>query len=318
MVEIVAHKDHSYVLANYPDSNLGLFTIFADSSKEYVPGTKIKTIRKGLVKKVDGQWIIVKEPVIVFGEITQELKEEYGNKSKDNSKEISVLKTKLADIYKKYDAIISPLLEQVKPFITLTEEEADWLYDNLKLITKTYNSDYLANSADIELKEPLIIGDTKVTHIEPDPGDESSIIFERPSGKWMVKISEKNGEQRLTLSQWRDANVKGEFSFYGTNDSRANDLKNIEKAGLMSLINSIYKDTNVPYPDSRLEAFELRNSLQQKYNLKRSYKDIINELKQPVTNTTADAIDKNFDTIIQQLENSGLFENSQKQFKQCK
>jgi hypothetical protein len=207
----------------------------------------------------------------------------------------------LADIYKRYDKIISPLLEQVKPFITLTEEEANWLYDNLKLITKTYKSYNIAESEDTELKEPLIIGDTKVTHIEPDAGGSPTIIFERPSGKWMVKISEKNGKQRLDLYQWRDANVKGEFSFYTTDESTGNDLENIKKSGLMSLINSIYKDTNVPYPSSRLEAFELRNSLQQKYNLKRSYKDIINELKQPATNTTADAIDKNFDTIIEQL-----------------
>jgi hypothetical protein len=184
----------------------------------------------------------------------------------------------------------------VKVNSVLTEEEADWLYDNLKLITKTYNSDYLANSIETELKEPLIIGDTIVTHIEPEAGGKSSIIFERPSGKWMIQISEKNEKKRIDLYQWRDANVKGEFSFYTTNNSTANDLKNIEKAGLLPLIEEIYKDTNVPYPGSRVKAFELSNSLQQKYGLKRSYKDIVNELKpttQPTTSVETEVPESN-------------------------
>jgi hypothetical protein len=200
--------------------------------------------------------------------------------------------------------VISEIDNQISNTVVntkLTKEEADWLYDNLKLITKTYKSYNLAESVDTELKKPLIIGDTKVTHIKPDAGGSSSIIFERPSGKWMVKISEKNGKQRLDLYQWKDVNVKGEFSFYATNESTGNDLKNIEKAGLLSLINDIYKDTNVPYPGSREAAFELSNSLQQKYNLKRSYKDIINELKQPTTNTIVSAIEENFNIIIAQL-----------------
>jgi hypothetical protein len=50
------------------------------------------------------------------------------------------------------------------------------------------------------------------------------------------------------------------------------------------------------------------------------YNKIISPLLEQLeaSKPTENAIDKNFDTIIQQLENSGLFENSQKQFKQCK
>ena len=167
----------------------------------------------------------------------------------------------------------------------LTQEEADWLMNNLRQITEKYKSSTLAGSKDIELKTPIIIGKTKVTHIDPEAGGTPSIIFERPSGKWMIKIREKNNKMYLELFQWRDANVKGEFSFYVTDDSTGNDLENIKKSGLFDLATQLYNDTNIPDPGTRLGQFETANSLQQKYGLKRTYKDIINELKvtQPST-----------------------------------
>jgi hypothetical protein len=142
MIEIVANEQYSLVLATHSDY-ITVFADWGDSKNNFVKGTKIKTIRKGLVKKVDGEWVKVKEPVVVFGEITQELKEEYGNKGKDNSKEISVLKTKLADIYKKYDKIISPLLKQLeasKP----TENAIDKNFDTI--IQQLENSGLFENS----------------------------------------------------------------------------------------------------------------------------------------------------------------------------
>jgi hypothetical protein len=160
----------------------------------------------------------------------------------------------------------------------LTKEEADWLMDNLKLITKTYNSSTLYGTIDIELKDPIIIGETKVTHIAPDVSGNPSIIFERPSGRWMVKIEEKKGNLFTRLYKWADYNKKGEFSFYGSEDSQANDKVNIEKAGLNPLIQQLYTDTNIPDPGTRLGQFEAANFLQQKYGLKRTYKDIVNQL----------------------------------------
>lgn len=161
----------------------------------------------------------------------------------------------------------------------LTKEEADWLMDNLKLITKTYNSSTLYGAIDIELKDPIIIGETKVTHIAPDVSGNPSIIFERPSGKWMIKIEEKKGNLFTRLYKWADYNKKGEFSFYVSEDSSANDKLNIEKAGLNTLVEKLYADTNIPDPGTRLGQFEAANFLQQKYGLKRTYKDIVNELK---------------------------------------
>lgn len=169
----------------------------------------------------------------------------------------------------------------------LTQEEADWLMNNLKLITETYKSSNLATSKDIALKEPIIIGDTKVTHIDPIPGDVPSIIFETPSGKWMVKIEERNNKMSPQLYQWRDVNGNGDFSFYTTNDSTENDLKNIKESGLTDLINQLYNDTNIPNPGTRLGQFQASNALQQKYGLKRTFKDIVNELKSETTQPTS-------------------------------
>ena len=167
----------------------------------------------------------------------------------------------------------------------LNQEEADWLMSNLKLITQTYNSSTLADSKDIQLREPIIIGDTKVTHIDPEAGGKPSIIFERPSGRYMIKLETNQDKMFPRLYVWKDANVKGEFSFYQSNDSTANDIANLKKAGLNSLMEQLYLDTNVPDPGTRLGQFEISNALQQKYGLKRTYKDIVNELRgtQPTT-----------------------------------
>ena len=164
------------------------------------------------------------------------------------------------------------------PVGELNQIEADWLMSNLKLITETYNGSNLATSKDIELKQPIIIGDTKVTHIDPEAGGTPSIIFERPSGRYMVKLETKQDKMFPRLYIWKDANVEGDFSFYQSNDSTANDIANLTNVGLNPLMEELYKDTNVPDPGTRLGQFQTSNALQQKYGLKRTYKDIVNEL----------------------------------------
>jgi energy-coupling factor transporter ATP-binding protein EcfA2 len=161
----------------------------------------------------------------------------------------------------------------------LTQEEADWLMDNLRLVTETYNSSTLYGSKDIELKQPIVIGDTKITHIDPDAGGTPSIIFERPSGRYMVKLETRNDKMHLSLYKWSDAMGTGESSFYASSDSSSNDRANLEKAGLNPLMEKLYADTNIPDPGTRLGQFQTSNALQQKYGIKRTYKDIVNELK---------------------------------------
>ena len=155
----------------------------------------------------------------------------------------------------------------------LTTEEADLLYNNLKQITEKYNSSTLANSIDPNLKTPLKFGETTVTAIEPSAGDKSYIWFERPTGKWLISIDKRNDKQYLTLSKLND---KG--TYYAQRISEQ-DLQNlVDTSGLRSLIDSIYSDTNIKQPESRRDQFEAQNALQQKYGLKRTYKDIVKEL----------------------------------------
>jgi hypothetical protein len=156
----------------------------------------------------------------------------------------------------------------------LTEEEADWLYNNLKQITEKYNSSTLADSVDPNLKTPLKFGETTVTAIEPRAGDKSYIWFERPTGKWLISIDQRDGKQYLVLSKIND---KG--TYYAQQISEEELQKLIDSSGLRSLIDSIYQDTNVEQPKTRRDQFDVQNALQQKYGLKRTYKDIINELK---------------------------------------
>jgi hypothetical protein len=165
----------------------------------------------------------------------------------------------------------------------LTQEEADWLANNIKLITRTYKVFSIHDAIDTELKNPIIIGETKVTNIDPDVSEKPYIIFERPSGRWMVKIEEKKGNLFTRLYKWADLNKKGEFSFYVSENSSDNDKINIEKAGLNPLIQQLYTDTNIKDPGTRLGQFEAANALQQKYNIKRTFKDIINELKNNIS-----------------------------------
>jgi hypothetical protein len=99
----------------------------------------------------------------------------------------------------------------------------------------------------------------------------------------MVKIEEKKGNLFTRLYKWADLNKKGEFSFYVSENSSDNDKINIEKAGLNPLIQQLYTDTNIKDPGTRLGQFEAANALQQKYNIKRTFKDIINELKNNIS-----------------------------------
>lgn len=163
-----------------------------------------------------------------------------------------------------------PIVEDNKE---LTKEEADWLYDNIRPITERYDSSTLYDSIDPTLKTPLIFKDTKVTAIQPDAGGKSDIWFERPSGKWLLNIDELKGKEHLKLGKIND---KG--SYYIQQLSEQQLQKIIDDSGLRPLIDSIYKDTMIPQPPSRLEQFEIQNKLQQKYGLKRTYKDIYNEM----------------------------------------
>ena len=180
-----------------------------------------------------------------------------------------------AEVFTEEVVVETPTIQETKEDInSLTISEADWLYDNLKQITQTYNSNTLFDSIDPNLKQVLKFGDTTVTAIEPNAGGDSYIWFERPSGKWLIKISEKNNLPKITLNKFND---KG--TYYALTISEEEELKLIKESGLENLINGIFKDTNVKQPSTRVEQFNIQNSLQQKYGLKRSYKDIVNQLK---------------------------------------
>jgi hypothetical protein len=171
----------------------------------------------------------------------------------------------------------------------LTVEEADWMYNNDKKIFQKYNTSTLANSVDPTLKKPLVFGETIVTAIDPVVGYDSFILFERPSGKWKILISEKNGKPKVSLKQ---LNEKG--TYYSLRISEETEKEIIAKSGLTNLIKSIYKDTNIKQPATRRDQFEAQNSLQQKYGLKRTYKDIVNELyNQSGKKTTAVDVENN-------------------------
>lgn len=167
------------------------------------------------------------------------------------------------------------LKEQLASKKELTEEEADMLMDRLREITEKYNSSTLADSVDPTLKEPIKIKETTITAIEPRAGDKSHIWFERISGKWLAVINEKDGKLKVDLAK---INEKGTYYVVSMSDEKLNEL--IKEAGLEELINSIYKDTSVKQPKERRDQFEIQNALQQKYNLKRTYKDIVTELKE--------------------------------------
>jgi hypothetical protein len=162
----------------------------------------------------------------------------------------------------------------------LTEEEADWLYNNLRQITEKYNSNTLSDSIDYTLKTPLKLGDTTVTAIEPSAGSKSYIWFEKGSTKWLISIDEKKGKQLITLLKIND---KG--TYYAEKLSQEDIKEFIKEADLTNLIDSIYEDTNVEKPESRRDQFEVQNKLQQKYGLKRTYKDIYNEFNKTTVET---------------------------------
>jgi predicted NAD-dependent protein-ADP-ribosyltransferase YbiA (DUF1768 family) len=169
----------------------------------------------------------------------------------------------------------------------LTEEDVKWLRANRGLIETTYKSSNLFGARDTELKTPLFFDNnkTKVIRIDPDPAGTSRIIFERDAKTWMVKLEEKDNKVSPRLYEWKDVYGEGNFSFYATDGSTASDLENINKSGLIDLINQLYEDTNIPDPGDK--QLIVSNALQQKYGLKRTYKDIINELNpttQPSTN----------------------------------
>ena len=158
----------------------------------------------------------------------------------------------------------------------LTKEEADWLIDNLYSINIKYQSVTLSGSIDSELKKPLVFGKTIVKAIEPIAGDKSHIWFERPTGKWLIIIDEKDNKPKIEIAKFStDKKMEG---YYGISISDKQKEELILESGLNDLINSIFKDTNIEQPFTRLEQLEAQNSLQQKYGLKRTYKDIFNEL----------------------------------------
>ena len=176
---------------------------------------------------------------------------------------------------------------------SLTKEEADWLYDNIRLISETYNRSTLADAVEPTLINPIQINElTTVTAIEPRAGDESYIWFERPTGKWAIHITDRKGNKHVRLlKEGKDG------SYYATSLSSEKETQLIKEAGLENLINNIWNDTNVSQPATRVESFNLQNSLQQKYGLKRTFKDIVNELMYNKPSTS----EKSFTTKIDQF-----------------
>ena len=189
----------------------------------------------------------------------------------------------------------------------LTEEDVKWLRANLRLIETTYKSRNLFGARDTELKTPLLFDNnkTKVIRIDPDPAGTSAIVFERDAKTWMVKLEEKDNKVSPRLYEWKDVYGEGNFSFYATDGSTASDLENINKSGLMDLINQLYEDTNIPDPGDK--QLIVSNALQQKYGLKRTYKDIINELKpaQPATSVKPENISSKGSEFAKKLTNVG-------------
>ena len=121
----------------------------------------------------------------------------------------------------------------------------------------------------------------------------------------MVKIEEKDNKVNPRLYEWKDVYGDGNFSFYVTDGSTKSDLENINKSGLMDLINQLYEDTNIPDPGDK--QLIVSNALQQKYGLKRTYKDIINELR--TTQPSTQPVAQNSETIYAQLGDKTLTPN---------
>ena len=183
----------------------------------------------------------------------------------DNTKLVDTAQTSLFD---------DESTQQQAPVGELTEEDANWLYDNGSLIDKTYGTKTLFDAIDPELKIPITLGDTTVTAIEPNAGGKSHIWFKRPTGNWLMVIDSKSDNNVLTLAKMNDIGVYNAVSL-----SKENLKDTVNKAGLKDLIRSIYNDTNIKLPSGRKNAFETQNSLQQKYGIKRTYKDIVNALR---------------------------------------
>jgi exodeoxyribonuclease-5 len=201
---------------------------------------------------------------------------------------------KQEEINKKYDEELKKLKITTQPSTTsLTKEEADWLYDNIRLISETYNRSTLADAVEPTLINPIQINElTTVTAIEPRAGDESYIWFERPTGKWAIHITDRKGNKHVRLlKEGKDG------SYYTASLSAEKETQLIKEAGLENLINNIWNDTNVSQPATRVESFNLQNSLQQKYGLKRTFKDIVNELMYNKPSTS----EKSFTTKVDQF-----------------
>ena len=161
----------------------------------------------------------------------------------------------------------------------LTEQEADWLWDNLRAIGERYNSSTLHDAMDYNLKEPLVMGDTTVTAIEPVAGDTSHIWFEvKDKNKWLVAIDQAKYDKNVKKVRVSKYDPKRD-AYYGVQTSEKAEAEFLDKAGLTNLIDSIWKDMNIKQPESRRDQFEVQNALGYKYGIKRTYKDIYNEMQ---------------------------------------
>lgn len=223
-----------------------------------------------------------------FAEWLQEtLLEEFGLVTELNTTKTGLI-SKSVNVNK--ETIQQPVSNNV-----LSEEEADWLYNNIKEITIKYDSSTLSDSRDFNLKSPLIFNDTVVTAIEPNAGDNSFIWFERKTtGKWLIQISERKDKMYLQLAQ---INEKGTYYPKSISEEKLQEL--VKESGLSDLINNLYEDMNIKQPKTRRDEFEIQNQLGYKYNIKRTYKDIYNELNSNKTKPQIDKsqLDSNLDCV---------------------
>jgi hypothetical protein len=95
-IEYVGDSKMSKLISNNPNTYLGMFSEYADSTDNIsLSNPEIKNLKKGIVEKTSDGWKVIQKPVIVFGEVTQEIKNKYSSTKVDNSAKIQELKQEL-------------------------------------------------------------------------------------------------------------------------------------------------------------------------------------------------------------------------------
>ena len=140
---------------------------------------------------------------------------------------------------------------------------------------------------DWSLKEPIQNAENTITHIIPNPTEGNfKILFDRPTGQWMAKLSLKDGVLRKEL--FKNEGTKSEPSMISSSKMSEDFMdKNISAAIPADLITSITEDLkNVPpQTDIKLNAkdFAYTESIDKKYGIKKTLGDI---MAQPTTAPT--------------------------------